>query len=115
MPARRSAPFTRGAHDLDEVYASCGANGDAIAPHNGRCRNLGEPAVPASRATTMDAKTGSNLKTGKLTIGDKNWSFPMYEGTIGPDVLDISKLYNEAGIFTYDPGLPSTGSSESKT
>jgi citrate synthase len=64
----------------------------------------------------MDAKTGAgaNIKTGKLTLGDKNYSFPIYEGTIGPEVLDVSKLYAEAGIFTYDPGFTSTGSCESK-
>ena len=62
----------------------------------------------------MDAKTGANIKTGTLTLGDKNYSFPMYEGTIGPEVLDVSKLYAEAGIFTYDPGFTSTGSCESK-
>ena len=62
----------------------------------------------------MDAKSGANIKTGKLTLGDKNWSFPIYEGTIGPEVIDIGKLYNEAGIFTYDPGFTSTGSCESK-
>ena len=62
----------------------------------------------------MDAKTGANIKTGKLTLGDKNWSFPLYDGTIGPDVIDISKLYGEAGIFTYDPGFTSTASCESK-
>ena len=62
----------------------------------------------------MDAKTGSNLKTGQLTVGDKNWSFPIYEGTIGPDVIDIAKLYGTAGMFTYDPGFTSTGSCESK-
>ncbi len=64
----------------------------------------------------MDAKTGAgaNIKTGKLTLGDKNYSFPIYEGTIGPEVIDVSKLYAEAGIFTYDPGFTSTGSCESK-
>ncbi len=62
----------------------------------------------------MDAKTGSNLKSGELKLGDKSWSFPIYEGTIGPDVIDISKLYGSAGIFTYDPGFTSTGSCESK-
>jgi citrate synthase len=62
----------------------------------------------------MDAKTGSNLKSGQLTLGDKNYSFPVYEGTIGPDVVDISKLYAQAGVFTYDPGFTSTGSCESK-
>src|SRR6202163_1082396 len=62
----------------------------------------------------MDDKSGSNLKSGQLTVGGKSWSFPIYEGTIGPDVIDISKLYNTAGMFTYDPGFTSTGSCESK-
>jgi citrate synthase len=62
----------------------------------------------------MDAKTGANIKTGKLSLGDKTYSFPIYDGTIGPEVLDVSKLYAEAGIFTYDPGFTSTGSCESK-
>jgi len=62
----------------------------------------------------MDAKTGANIKTGTLTLGDKNYSFPIYDGTLGPEVLDVSKLYAEAGIFTYDPGFTSTGSCESK-
>ena len=62
----------------------------------------------------MDAKTGANTKTAKLTLGDKDWSFPMYQGTIGPEVVDVSKLYGEVGIFTYDPGFTSTASCESK-
>jgi citrate synthase len=62
----------------------------------------------------MDAKTGANTKTGTITLGNKNYSFPVYDGTMGPEVLDVSKLYSEAGIFTYDPGFTSTGSCESK-
>src|SRR3954449_1605273 len=66
----------------------------------------------------MDAKTppthGQNTKSAQLTIGEKNYAFPVYEGTVGPDVIDISKLYGEAGVFTYDPGFTSTGSCESK-
>jgi citrate synthase len=62
----------------------------------------------------MDAKTGANIKTGTLTLGEKSYSFPIYEGTIGPEVVDIAKLYNEAGVFTFDPGFTSTGSCESK-
>ena len=62
----------------------------------------------------MDAKTGANTKTGKLTLGDKNYSFPLLEGTLGPEVMDVSKLYNQAEIFTYDPGFTSTASCESK-
>ena len=37
----------------------------------------------------------------------------MLEGTVGPDVFDIRKLYNQAGVFTYDPGFTSTASCES--
>src|SRR6187455_110263 len=66
----------------------------------------------------MDAKTpashGANTKSAQLTIGEKNYAFPIYQGTIGPDVVDISKLYGQAGVFTYDPGFTSTGSCESK-
>jgi citrate synthase len=64
--------------------------------------------------TIMDAKSGANIKTAKLTLGDKSWSFPVYEGTIGPEVIDVSKLYAETGAFTYDPGFTSTGACESK-
>jgi citrate synthase len=38
---------------------------------------------------------------------------PVRTGTIGPDVIDIAKLYKEQGVFTYDPGFVSTGSCES--
>ncbi len=62
----------------------------------------------------MDAKTGANIKTAKLSVGDKTYSFPVYDGTIGPEVIDVSKLYAETGMFTYDPGFTSTGSCESK-
>ena len=63
----------------------------------------------------MDAKTDpkSNLKQAELKVGEKSYKFPMYEGTIGPDVVDISKLYGQAGVFTYDPGFTSTASCES--
>src|SRR5438477_6714128 len=61
----------------------------------------------------MDAKSAT-AKTGTLTVGNQNWSFPVHEGTIGPEVIDISKLYSTTGIFTYDPGYTSTGSCESK-
>ena len=62
----------------------------------------------------MDARSGANTKSGTLTLGEKNYTFPVYEGTIGPDVVDISKLYGQADVFTYDPGFTSTASCESK-
>src|SRR6202045_61509 len=60
----------------------------------------------------MDAK--STAKTATLTVGNKTYDFPILSGTVGPDVIDIAKLYAQAGIFTYDPGFTSTGSCESK-
>ncbi|MCO5129676.1 MAG: citrate synthase [Xanthobacteraceae bacterium] len=60
----------------------------------------------------MDAKTNSQSAT--LTVGGKSHEFPVKTGTIGPQVIDISKLYAQAGMFTYDPGFTSTGSCESK-
>ena len=51
----------------------------------------------------------------KLTLPEgKTVNLPIIEGTIGPKVLDISSLYNETGIFTFDPGFTSTGSCQSK-
>ena len=38
---------------------------------------------------------------------------PIYKGTIGPDVIDIRKLYAQTGKFTYDPGFLSTASCNS--
>jgi citrate synthase len=62
----------------------------------------------------MDAKTDAIAKTGTLTVSNKNYDFPIRDGTIGPQVLDISALYNHTGMFTYDPGFTSTASCESK-
>src|SRR5213078_643757 len=63
---------------------------------------------------SMNAKSGANIKTAKLSVGDKSWSFPIYGGTIGPDVIDVGKLYAETGMFTFDPGFTSTGACDSK-
>ena len=49
-----------------------------------------------------------------LTSPDgKKTELPIRTGSLGPDVADISRLYAEQGIFTYDPGFVSTGSCES--
>ncbi len=41
-------------------------------------------------------------------------SLPVLDGTLGPSVFDVRKLYAETGQFTYDPGYTSTASCESK-
>ncbi len=51
--------------------------------------------------------------TAKLTIGDDVFELPIYAPTIGPDVVDISKLYGQADVFTYDPGFTSTAACDS--
>jgi citrate synthase len=49
-----------------------------------------------------------------LKYGDKTVELPVKEGTIGPSVVDIGKLYGQTGMFTFDPGFTSTASTESK-
>jgi citrate synthase len=60
----------------------------------------------------MDATP--NTKHATLKIDDKSVDLPVYSGSVGPDVIDISKLYAQTGMFTYDPGFTSTASCESK-
>ncbi|MCE8008048.1 citrate synthase [Aestuariivita sp.] len=52
-------------------------------------------------------------KSATLTIGDQSYALPIFSPTAGPDVIDIRKLYGEAGVFTYDPGFTSTASCDS--
>jgi citrate synthase len=52
--------------------------------------------------------------TASLQIGDKSVELPVKLGSVGPSVIDISKLYSQTGMFTFDPGFTSTASTESK-
>ncbi len=49
-----------------------------------------------------------------FTDGTAPVEFPIYPGTVGPDVIDIRKLYGASGKFTFDPGFMSTAACESK-
>jgi citrate synthase len=49
-----------------------------------------------------------------LNYNGKSLELPVFSGEIGPDVIDIRKLYAETGMFTYDPGFTSTASCESQ-
>ena len=60
----------------------------------------------------MDAKT--NTKSATLTVDGKSFDLPIHSGTVGPDVIDIGKLYAQSGMFTYDPGFTSTASCQSQ-
>ena len=58
--------------------------------------------TPNESVTLVDTPTG------------KKYELPLIPGTVGPKVIDVRKLYNETGHFTYDPGYTSTGSCQSK-
>ncbi len=57
----------------------------------------------------MDAVT----RTATLMLDNKKIDLPIHSPTLGPDVLDIRKLYAEGDVFTYDPGFTSTAACES--
>jgi len=52
-------------------------------------------------------------RTATLSIDDKVIKLPIHSPTLGPEVVDIRKLYAEADVFTYDPGFTSTAACES--
>ena len=52
-------------------------------------------------------------KTAKLTIDGKTFDLPIVEGSEGERALDISRLRQETGLITLDPGYANTGSCES--
>ena len=52
-------------------------------------------------------------KKATISIGSKSYDFPILEGTVGPDTIDITKLYALSNNFTLDPGFTSTASCES--
>jgi citrate synthase len=54
-----------------------------------------------------------NSGTAQITINNDTLEYSVDKGSIGPDVIDISKLYSDTGKFTYDPGFTSTASCKS--
>ena len=52
-------------------------------------------------------------KSATLTLEGKSFDLPILSPTAGPDVIDVRKLYAQAGVFTYDPGFTSTASCDS--
>ena len=59
-------------------------------------------------------KLADNKATLSFSNGNPSMELPIYQGNIGPDVIDIRKLYGQTGMFTtYDPGFLSTASCQS--
>jgi citrate synthase len=50
----------------------------------------------------------------KLSLDGKEYEYDAISGSVGPDVVDIRKLYGQAGVFTYDPGFTSTAACQSQ-
>ncbi len=53
-------------------------------------------------------------RTATLTVDGAQYTLPVLSPSIGPDAVDIRKLYQAAGIFAFDPGFTSTASCDSK-
>src|SRR5487761_2214089 len=60
------------------------------------------------------APSGPQTVTITLDGTNRTATLPLLPGTIGPSVADIRKLYNDIGIFTFDPGYGGTAACESK-
>src|SRR5271165_3161361 len=58
--------------------------------------------------------TAKRSVTITLDGSNRSTTLPLLSGSMGPDVFDIRKLYNDLGVFTYDPGYGATASCDSK-
>jgi citrate synthase len=66
--------------------------------------------VSNSAVNTAKARTA----TLSFNDGTKSVHLPILDGKVGPSVIDVTKLYQETGLFTYDPGFMSTASCDSQ-
>jgi citrate synthase len=60
------------------------------------------------------ATTPNGSVTFTLDGSNRSTRLPVLKGAIGPDVVDIRKLYADLGVFTFDPGYGETASCESQ-
>ena len=58
-------------------------------------------------------KLADTKATLSFSNGSPSIEMPIYHGSVGPDVVDIRKLYAQTGMFTYDPGFLSTAACQS--
>src|SRR5262252_2817081 len=61
----------------------------------------------------MEVFMAEKLATLTFSDGTPSIDLPMFEGSVGPDVIDVRALYGKTGKFTYDPGFMSTASCRS--
>ena len=68
---------------------------------------MSEPATTPA-PPPQDSFTLTDDKTGKAV------QLPVLDGTVGPRVVDVRKLYDQTGMFTFDPSYTSTASCKSR-
>ncbi|MEM6496529.1 MAG: citrate/2-methylcitrate synthase, partial [Pseudomonadota bacterium] len=56
----------------------------------------------------------TSAKAGQISLKGNDVQLPVRSGTVGPDVVDITRLYRDTGCFTYDPGFTSTANCVSR-
>ncbi|MFN3827558.1 MAG: citrate synthase [Micavibrio sp.] len=65
---------------------------------------------PETKASEVPQKT--------FTLTDdesgQSWKLPVLDGSTGPKTIDVRKLYDETGMFTFDPSYTSTASCKSR-
>src|SRR6201991_4707410 len=86
------------------------SRGSGIMPALGAERR---EAAGIEETESMENKVKPNGKA-SITANGKTVELPVYSGTVGPDVIDIGKMYAQTGMFTLDPGFTSTASCESQ-
>ncbi len=98
--------------------SGAGKSGKAKTPAAKPKRSVSLEATRAKpiRVTDSGIKPAAPKAYASISVKDNKgeaWELPVLKGTIGPDVMDVRKLYTEHGLFTYDPGYGSTGSTAS--
>jgi citrate synthase len=99
--------------------ASAGAKSSALKAAAPKSPAPKAPAVKAQAFKAKDSGIGPAAPkpyaaaSVKDSRSGKSFELPILKGTVGPDVVDIRKLYTEQGLFTYDPGYGATGSTAS--
>ena len=75
---------------------------------------MAEIIKPKSHRSRAPSGTMSIIDDGNPNQSKENTTFERFAGTMGPEVIDIGKLYTKTGYFTYDPGFMATASCKSK-
>eukprot|EP01034_Spumella_vulgaris_P037987 gene37987-46873_t len=107
---------------MDLVLARAEPEGEIDLPHvrallqrrpNSSWAGPPTPPEPHLSKKEESMNISDNKATLSFSDGSPSVEFPIYKGTVGPDVIDIRKLYAGTGKFTYDPGFMSTAACNS--